>query len=1100
MAQSAAPIDKVAASTNMAGVDFRQVLARAKEYFDKGDLTNALLLCEQALDIPGVSLGLGAPGRARLLYTIGDTYAKWGDYTNVLHSLEQALAIPEASTALGASELARLLCIVGSTYANWGDGSKALPLLGRGLRIVESEPGGTNNVEMLPAFLLAIGVAQKSQERFDQAIRTFERCLAIQLTARDPATNASMKALADLYSTTGNFAKALSMYSQLLVAKEIAFGSENPEVGVIWNNMAMVYETKGDFARALPIYQHALALRVKAYGPDNAGVATILNNVARMLFLESDYEGAVLACRRGLEIRQRALGMEHPDVVTSLMTLALFYQSLGNRDEAIRLFQRCLDIEKRLSVKDDRQLATLLSALAFCQSEQGNYEQALDLVRRAVSIDEKLFGMEHPNVASRLASLASVYQAKGETKEAWRLLVRSLNMRTNAFGGDDPAVIRTMHDLALLDADQNELARSLHGFRLAFRLERGYLCNQLIASSEAQGLRLSQALFARGAILHSLCGLAASTILSEAGIVGAEQLAICKALLEEVQATRAALEADPRTETQDLSSRYRAVHTELSRLSESRLETPMRETKRRELEAELRRLAAKVGERLALVEQTVKDWNSTLTNVAESLQEATVFVDCVGYRRYDFAAKTNKWKESRYAAYLTFPLAKGSPNLIVKRVDLGEAAPINEAVELVCKRMSAGQFAAKDLSAALQRLGQLVYAPLAPHLTNVSHLIVCPDGQLNRLPFEMLPVGSKFLVEEKTISYVTSGREVARIASLKSKGQGLKSAEGGSKSLVMGNPDFDFPLPGSSRRESAPTESSQPSTNSSQPEVQSQLTLAATRAMSRSFTGMKFLPLPGSGMEATNVAKLLGEEATLRLGPAAREAELKAVKSPRVLHLATHGFFLSDQEVNRETRGRREMPLAFSGSGVAADPFSRGMRGPRFDDWENPLMRCGIALAGANHFTNSLARSSRGDEALAKKSKIEVSLLTSAATRIEEEDGLLTGLEAALLNLQGTELVILSACDSGTGEVKIGEGVMSLRRAFRIAGAETVLASHWKVSDKATSQLMTEFMHRWRAGEPRAKAWREAQLSLLGSKEFSNPYFWAAFTLTGQWN
>ena len=142
-------------------------------------------------------------------------------------------------------------------------------------------------------------------------------------------------------------------------------------------------------------------------------------------------------------------------------------------------------------------------------------------------------------------------------------------------------------------------------------------------------------------------------------------------------------------------------------------------------------------------------------------------------------------------------------------------------------------------------------------------------------------------------------------------------------------------------------------------------------------------------------------------------------------------------------------------------------------DWEKPLVRCGVALAGANHagqITNAVA-----------------------------EDGLLTGLEASLLNLQGTELVILSACDSGTGEVKIGEGVMSLRRAFRIVGAQTVLASHWKVSDKATSQLMTEFIRRWPSGEPRVKAWREAQSSLLQSKEYSNPYFWAAFTLTGQW-
>lgn len=147
------------------------------------------------------------------------------------------------------------------------------------------------------------------------------------------------------------------------------------------------------------------------------------------------------------------------------------------------------------------------------------------------------------------------------------------------------------------------------------------------------------------------------------------------------------------------------------------------------------------------------------------------------------------------------------------------------------------------------------------------------------------------------------------------------------------------------------------------------------------------------------------------------------------------------------------------------------------EDWENPLVRCGIALAGANHATNSAFR----------------------IPNSEIEDGLLTGLEASLLNLQGTELVILSACDSGAGEVRTGEGVMSLRRAFRIAGAETVLASHWKVNNTAARRLMTEFIRRWRSGEPRANAWREAQLFLLHSNDFSNPYFWAAFTLTGDW-
>jgi hypothetical protein len=168
---------------------------------------------------------------------------------------------------------------------------------------------------------------------------------------------------------------------------------------------------------------------------------------------------------------------------------------------------------------------------------------------------------------------------------------------------------------------------------------------------------------------------------------------------------------------------------------------------------------------------------------------SVVIAVVVAVWRFDPTAKTDRFKEDRYAVYLTFPANRSQTNPSVEVVDLGEAAPINDAVELICKRMSANppQYRARDLSPAFQRLSDLVYAPLARHLTNVSHLIVCPDGQLSRLPFELLPVGNKFLVEEKTISYVTSGREIVRIAS-------PKSSVHSSKSLVMGNPDFNLDL------------------------------------------------------------------------------------------------------------------------------------------------------------------------------------------------------------------------------------------------------------------------------------------------------------------
>jgi CHAT domain-containing protein len=371
--------------------------------------------------------------------------------------------------------------------------------------------------------------------------------------------------------------------------------------------------------------------------------------------------------------------------------------------------------------------------------------------------------------------------------------------------------------------------------------------------------------------------------------------------------------------------------------------------------------------------------------------------------------------------------------------------------------MAARQYAVKDLPPALERLSELVYAPLAKHLTNVSHLIVCPDGQLSRVPFEMLSHDGRFLIEDKTISYVGSGREIVRLqgragvllapgslsAGTNEAGQARSLTHVG-PALVMGGPDFDLDLSKAPSHQTGGTELAAANGSKSGDRGskidQRLLTSSPTKSLSRDYRGIKFQPLPGAEAEARSVAGLLGSDRVLRVGADAREADLKVVVSPRVLHLATHGFFLSDQEFKR-TNGLASDSLLFSG---LARQRSSG------EDWENPLVRCGIALAGANH--------------------------ASEITNAVAEDGLLTGLEASLLNLQGAELVILSACDSGTGEVKIGEGVMSLRRAFRIAGAQTVLASHWKVSDQATRLLMTEFIRRWRLGEPRAKAWREPQV------------------------
>jgi CHAT domain-containing protein len=336
-----------------------------------------------------------------------------------------------------------------------------------------------------------------------------------------------------------------------------------------------------------------------------------------------------------------------------------------------------------------------------------------------------------------------------------------------------------------------------------------------------------------------------------------------------------------------------------------------------------------------------------------------------------------------------------------------------------------------------QRLDNLVMLPIARVLGDTRRVILSPDGDLNLVPFAgLVDETGHHRIDRLSFSYLTSGRDLLRLdAPDASKG----------KALIIANPDYDAGAlagdavagPGSQRTHRG-------------------VTLARAH----------FDELPGTKAEAEAIAPLLPDAAVL-MGARASEAAVKEVRGPRILHIATHGFFLTDSD-RKTAPSARALELDAEPLGKATGPSERLPAPPPDVRIVNPLLRSGLALSGANVRRNS------------------------------DDDGVLTALEATGLDLTGTKLVVLSACETGVGDPTVDEGVYGLRRALVIAGAETQVMSLWKVDDEATRDLMTAYYKNLLTnGEGRAEGMRNAQLSALSKATTSHPYFWASFIVSG---
>jgi CHAT domain-containing protein len=627
-----------------------------------------------------------------------------------------------------------------------------------------------------------------------------------------------------------------------------------------------------------------------------------------------------------------------------------------------------------------------LNLLGIIHKNTGDLAKAEELYLHSIDIKLKTQGPYHPDLGGVYANLANLYFLKGETEKA----VDAQN-RANAIMEYNTA-------LNLVAGSEKDKINFLATYSvikdqtvtLNFKTPDG--------SVAANGLGVEAILRWKGRVLD---------VMSDSiGSLRRRFNVKDQALLKELTDTSTQLSNLVLTGPEDSADAgFRNKIAEL-------------ETKRDALEEQISLESSGFYERTKSV---------TLAAVQSAIPKDTALIEYSVYR--PISPKTFELATERQ----NDPLVVGNPRYIayvitsqgrVKKKDIGEVTEVDRSIDAF--RQALRDPKRGDVKQLARTVDEKVMKPVRALVGDSTRLLLSPDGELNLMPFEALvDEQNRYLVERYAISYLSSGRDLLRM-------QVKRDSQ--SDPIIIANPAFGEPQSDLIAKADFKRNDSR-----------NKRSITTTRSISDTY----FAPLGGTAEEARSIQALF-PTATLLSGSKATEAALKEVTAPSILHLATHGFFLTDTE------------LPFDKS-VAARNASATSKN------ENPLLRSGLALAGANQHRES------GD------------------------DGILTALEASGLNLWGTKLVVLSACDTGLGEVRTGEGVYGLRRSFALAGAESMVMSLWPVSDYVTRELMTGYYKNLKQGMGRSEALRQVQLEMLKKDSRKHPFYWASFIESGNW-
>ena len=903
------------------------------------------------------------------------------------------------------------------------------------------------------------------QGKVDEAKKRFVKCIQIY-PRRDESYIYFINSLAASYVESGGYADADSLYTESLKTCIKQYGKNSEIYAITLDESGKMFEQAGRYQEAVDHYKEALRIEKKIRGANSPQYATALHDLGVVFKAMGKYSESEQSFVKARNIRKIKPGPESYAYSITLNDMGNLYRSMGRYVESEKYYLEAMAIRKKTLGEKHFEYAVTLNDLAGLYRRQGKKEEARKLYEQGLEIRKAELGEKHPDYAVSLDNMAGMYRDAGNKQKAEEYYLKALKIRGDALGTKHPAYAASLNNLAVFYEEVKKTAQA----------EKAY--KQMVDIFK-EGLGDS----------HPNYGAALGNI----GIFYESQGKFNKAdpyftkavkiVLNQIDKTFSSLSEDEKKQFYQVNKRFIdgfmrfAFNSSGARAEKGQTHLPILgdaynlqlATKALILTStsKVRKRIMASGNKVLINKynewQKVREQIANLYNLGEAeLNKKGIDIKKLEARANDLERKLSAKAEGFSGAY--------NPSLptwrdVQKRLKPGEAAiemirlhtladSVYYSILVVKpdtkdhpefftirdgKKLETRYVAYYKNAIRFKRSDRHSYrkfwVPLKEGLKGVKKVYISPDGVYNQINLNTLvdPKTKKFVIDEIEVAMVTNTRDILEFGTRK------KSSK---RAVLLGHPKY-YINPKSEIREGVKD-------NDMDAQEDSWLKHAF------------FSDLPGTAIEVEGIKKVLKEQAwniVIHLGNKALEDSLKNINNPDILHIATHGFFipsLSDQQDNSR------------GVEIKAGKKKKQEHNQIEND---PMLRSGLILAGVTDYFN-------------------------ATEKPNTDDGVLTAYEAMNLHLDQTDLVVLSACETGLGKVQSGEGVYGLQRALKIAGARTVLMSLWKVSDEATQKLMNVFYTEWLKSGNKREAFQKAQQKIR--IEYSHPYFWGAFVMVGE--